>query len=1155
MKIKLLSFLVPLLFFFCQRSYADTFIVTSNADSGPGTFREALQKAHVNGYTSGIYDSILFNIPDISQAGRTIKISYALYEVSPYVVIDATSQPGSKFGISDAKVIIEPTVINSASFSCLRVVGTGVQIYGLYLRDFVNTATDPESYIVSGSISIEVSDNIKIGAPGKGNVISGTMSAISSAYLTTLQNISIKSNILGLEPDGKTIRNEKLHNNLTGIYFYSVGTAVEIGGHIPEEGNLIAGWRLCSILIGQFWGIVQIKNNKIGTDASAANEIIGLFDKAVHKDDIIIGRGYTGAEITYNVIRKGISLMGVQMNFTISNNIIGTNITQSKPFAGGGPVHIRYASIQNNEAYKYKMRIDSNIIAYRSKILIDSSYPVTIRNNSIYCQGVPGIKLSLQNNIPAPFVTINSYTNNQVSGTAPPLSKIQIFYDDECNGCNGKYIIDSVQATPGGNWTYTSANNFTSAVIVTATDTSGGTSEFSAASYTTPDLTIQNARCGLKNGSIKGIQISSGTIWHWENESGVIVGRDTNLINIGPGKYRFVIRIGNNSCSSVSPFYEIQDLTPKLNVSNAVLTHPNCGLSNGSITGLSAAPEPNQWLYWENENRDIISDKINLNNVASGRYRLVLRDTVGGCADSTNWFTLINQSGPSLTNNAQITTAICGNSNGSISGITASNTNGTPTIQWIDSLNNIVGNSLDLLNVPAGKYQLRFKDQSGCDTIITPYYIIPSAGEINIDVSNLLVSPVGCTINNGSISNIKVTGANTLQWRNLTNNTNAGNTVNIFSLASGDYQLTASNSFGCTMSSPVINVPKSQFISIIPQQANVENGSCSQNNGSIQLHGFSNEAALLSYRWINSSTNQVIGTALSITGLGAGTYEFVAVDTNGCEQTIFKQPIIVNPKPSLNTNDMIITDDQCTLSTGSITGINFNNLQGPTTYTWTNANNVIVGNSANLANIGAGNYRLTVKDKGDCIIESEILSVTNNDNAGIAPLYDDLMIPRNTEGSLIVKNFRQGTYLLYNDASATQALQQNTTGIFNIGILTADKEFYIRHVSGSCNSTLTKVKITVVDKSMFAIPGAFTPNNDGLNDKLALRVIGYIEVEYFRVYNRNGELVFSTNTINNGWDGMLKGAEQPSGAYVWMAKGKDITGKIITDKGSFVLIR
>ena len=109
--------------------------------------------------------------------------------------------------------------------------------------------------------------------------------------------------------------------------------------------------------------------------------------------------------------------------------------------------------------------------------------------------------------------------------------------------------------------------------------------------------------------------------------------------------------------------------------------------------------------------------------------------------------------------------------------------------------------------------------------------------------------------------------------------------------------------------------------------------------------------------------------------------------------------------------------------------------------------------------------------------------------------------------------------------------------------------------SGSCSSSITAVKITVIDKSVFTIASGFTPNNDGLNDKLNAKILGYIDLEYFKIYNRNGEEVFSTKTINDGWDGKYKGVPQPSSVFVWIAKGRDINGNIISDKGTFVLIR
>lgn len=66
------------------------------------------------------------------------------------------------------------------------------------------------------------------------------------------------------------------------------------------------------------------------------------------------------------------------------------------------------------------------------------------------------------------------------------------------------------------------------------------------------------------------------------------------------------------------------------------------------------------------------------------------------------------------------------------------------------------------------------------------------------------------------------------------------------------------------------------------------------------------------------------------------------------------------------------------------------------------------------------------------------------------------------------------------------------------------------------------------------VPSAFTPNNDGLND---IFKAGYGEnVTNFKmeIYNRWGQKIFTSNSINKGWDGRLNGIIQPHGAYVWL---------------------
>ncbi|MEN9686523.1 MAG: hypothetical protein RLZZ28_2309 [Bacteroidota bacterium] len=87
------------------------------------------------------------------------------------------------------------------------------------------------------------------------------------------------------------------------------------------------------------------------------------------------------------------------------------------------------------------------------------------------------------------------------------------------------------------------------------------------------------------------------------------------------------------------------------------------------------------------------------------------------------------------------------------------------------------------------------------------------------------------------------------------------------------------------------------------------------------------------------------------------------------------------------------------------------------------------------------------------------------------------------------------------------------------------------------------------------VPTAFTPNADGKNDFLKPVTIGIAQLNYFRIYNRWGELVFSTTVMGKGWDGMYRSKPQPSNTYVFETEGIDYTGKIVFRKGTSVLIR
>jgi gliding motility-associated-like protein len=87
------------------------------------------------------------------------------------------------------------------------------------------------------------------------------------------------------------------------------------------------------------------------------------------------------------------------------------------------------------------------------------------------------------------------------------------------------------------------------------------------------------------------------------------------------------------------------------------------------------------------------------------------------------------------------------------------------------------------------------------------------------------------------------------------------------------------------------------------------------------------------------------------------------------------------------------------------------------------------------------------------------------------------------------------------------------------------------------------------------VPNAFTPNHDGINDVFRAKLAGMKRLYYFRVFNRWGELLYSTSDLGKGWDGTFNGRDQASGTYVWAAKATDYKDNTVMQKGTFVLIR
>lgn len=85
-------------------------------------------------------------------------------------------------------------------------------------------------------------------------------------------------------------------------------------------------------------------------------------------------------------------------------------------------------------------------------------------------------------------------------------------------------------------------------------------------------------------------------------------------------------------------------------------------------------------------------------------------------------------------------------------------------------------------------------------------------------------------------------------------------------------------------------------------------------------------------------------------------------------------------------------------------------------------------------------------------------------------------------------------------------------------------------------------------------PTAFTPNGDNLNDIFS--VFGQYVVDFeMKIFNRWGELLFTTNNLEQGWDGTFRGNQMPEGTYTFIANIKDRAGRTFKRSGSVLLLR
>jgi gliding motility-associated-like protein len=242
------------------------------------------------------------------------------------------------------------------------------------------------------------------------------------------------------------------------------------------------------------------------------------------------------------------------------------------------------------------------------------------------------------------------------------------------------------------------------------------------------------------------------------------------------------------------------------------------------------------------------------------------------------------------------------------------------------------------------------------------------------------------------------------------------------------------------------------------------------------------------------------------------------------------------------------------------------NITTGTSYTWSNASTLVNAGNGTIPSLpytinavaspkSTTNYVLTVTNAGcpnslydtaKVAVFPKIIVFAGNDTNIVA--YQPLQFNATVSDSSA------------NVFSWTPSTGLNSTTIYNPIAVLGPEIDYVTYIVRATNPlgcyAEDDIKVTVFKTGPdIFMPSAFTPNGDGRNDNIYPICVGIKQLNFFRIFNRWGQLIFSTSQIGKGWDGRIAGALQGTNNFVYMVQAVDYLGKTIFKKGNLILIR
>ncbi|MCC6723249.1 MAG: gliding motility-associated C-terminal domain-containing protein [Saprospiraceae bacterium] len=635
--------------------------------------------------------------------------------------------------------------------------------------------------------------------------------------------------------------------------------------------------------------------------------------------------------------------------------------------------------------------------------------------------------------------------------------------------------------------------------------------------------------------ALAGNSTTQGVSYAWTGPGGFTSNQQNPTVTAA-GAYVLTVTAVNGCTATATATVNNDSNLPNI---SAFSSNLNCNTTSVVLNGGSTTA--NVTYLWTGPG-GFSSDQSDPTTSTAGQYTLTVT-APNGCSASMNVNVAQNTTPPNASANGGNIT--CTNPNLNLQG--SSTTQGS-SYAWTGP-NGFASNQQNPSVSQAGTYTLTVTGVNGCTATAT--------ATVTADAGFPVVTTTGgtltCTTTSVQLTgNSSITAGITWAWTGPGGFTASEQNPSV--TVSGNYTLTVTTTAGCSSTAQAIvgDDTAAPTASIAPA-AQLD---CVTPNTTLDGTGSSTG---IDFVWSTQDGHFLSGeNSLSPTVDAAGTYVLTLTAPNGCTDEASVLVAVSDASPNgaeLEVNPpLCFGDGNGSIVVGQVSG-------GTPPYSYS-LNNGAFGSANTFPNLPPGTYTLTVSDATGCTWQTEIeivepplltLDLATDLQAEALPLGESVVL----QGQVSVPAGNLATV-----AWTPQGIDANCPNCLNLTVtptITTNYSLTVADENG-CSATDQVTVIVKVDRPVY-VPNAFSPNDDGINDRLTVFAGKNVtNIKSFLVFDRWGEVVhqlygFQPNQIDLGWDGKSRGETLDPAVFIWFAEVEFVDGKVILYKGDVSLVR